>query len=168
MLALLQLMPLKDWIYCGLLAGVLGAFGWYTYHERQVGEATIEAADQRAAAAQLVHNQEIETRAKTLTDAAVAAYKATVAAPPAGDAPHLVCVSPAPDRGPVPAHAGASGGAHGAAAVSGDRPPDHESSVERAVDIGPALDKLHQDADAQVTALQAYIRACQAARICSQ
>jgi hypothetical protein len=167
MLALLKLVPLKDWIYLGAILVLLTAFGWYTLHERQIGARNIEAADQRVVNAALIHNQEVETRAKTLTDAAVAQYKATLAAPPADDAPHLLCDT-TPDRGPVPQDASARGRDHGSAAVPVSRAPDHESSVEHAIDLGPALDKLHQDADAQVTALQTYIRACQAAGICAQ
>jgi hypothetical protein len=164
MLALLKLIPLKDWVYCGLIAALLAGFTWYTFHERAVGQAHIKAADRRVQQAALIHNQEVETRAKTLTDAAVAAYKATVAAPAAADAPHLLCVAPGPDH--VPAHAGDRPRAHAAVDVSDTRPADHESSVEHAVDIGPVLDKLHEDADAEVKALQAYVSACQAAGIC--
>ena len=168
MLALFKFVPLQHLVYGGIIAALLAGFGWYTYHERQIGEAQVEAADQRVAAAQLVHDEEIEIRAKTLTDAAVAAYKATVVAPPASDAPHLLCLSPAPDRGPVPTNAGNRSLAHAATDVPGAGPPDHESSVEHAIDLGPALDKLHQDSDAEVTALQAYIRACQGASLCAK
>lgn len=156
-LALLRLVPLKDWIYGGIIVGLLVAFGCYTVHERHVGAAKIEAIDARAVKAQKAHNKEVETRAKTTIDSAAAQYKAAVAAPPARDAPHIVCVNP-------------RRGGH-VSGNAGDRPRvDAGTSVpeESTVDPGPALDTVGRDADAQVKALQAYVTACQAAGVCAK
>jgi hypothetical protein len=39
MLALLKLVPLKDWIYLSLIVALLGGFVSYTIHERDIGKA---------------------------------------------------------------------------------------------------------------------------------
>lgn len=39
MLALLKMVSIKDWLYAGLIVALLGGFGWYTIHERSIGEA---------------------------------------------------------------------------------------------------------------------------------
>src|ERR1700723_3265984 len=68
--ALLALVPVKDWIYAGIIASLLVAFGWYTLHERAIGEKKIEAADAKVVAAQVVHNEEVENVVKSkLSDA---------------------------------------------------------------------------------------------------
>lgn len=36
-MSFLGLLPIKDWIYLGVLAGLLIAFGVYTHHERAIG-----------------------------------------------------------------------------------------------------------------------------------
>ncbi len=36
---LLALIPTKDWIYAGIILAMLGGFGWYTVHERDIGKA---------------------------------------------------------------------------------------------------------------------------------
>ena len=42
--ALLALVPLKDWVYCGVIAALGITFGWYTVHERNIGEAKLAAS----------------------------------------------------------------------------------------------------------------------------
>jgi hypothetical protein len=44
MSALLALIPLKDWIYGGIIVAILAGFGWYTVHERDLGKASEVAA----------------------------------------------------------------------------------------------------------------------------
>jgi len=48
MLALLNLIPLKDWLYVGAIVALLTAFGCYTVHERRIGAAHEVAAVQAA------------------------------------------------------------------------------------------------------------------------
>jgi hypothetical protein len=40
----LALIPVKDWIYAGIIAALLAGFGWYTVHERNLGAAHEVAA----------------------------------------------------------------------------------------------------------------------------
>ena len=160
-LLLLKRVPLKDWLYGGAIIALLLAFGWYTAHERGIGADQVKAADARASAAQIIHNREVEDRAKKIADAAVAQYIATLTRPPAADAPHvLVCKRPVA-TGTVPADAGHSADSHGAADV-----PVSGSSDPQPVDIGPPIDKKFEDADALVKALQSYVQACVDAKIC--
>ena len=48
MLAFLKLVPLKTWLYVGVLVALLVSFGMYTSHERTIGAARILAADAAA------------------------------------------------------------------------------------------------------------------------
>lgn len=166
MLALLKLIPLKDWLYGALIVSLIIAFSAYTHHERVVGEQKIEAADAKAARAQDIHNIEVEARAKTLADTAAAIYKRELAAPPAPDAPHLWVRDDSSCASSVPSDANNRPGADASPDVSAARTPADESTVEHATDIGPSLDKLLGDADAEVTALQEYVKACQEAGLC--
>lgn len=47
-LAILKLLPAKDYVYGAIIAALLGWFGWYTYHERHVGAQETVAAVQKA------------------------------------------------------------------------------------------------------------------------
>ena len=42
--AFLSLIPVKDWIYGGIIVAILAGFGWYTVHERNIGAAHETAA----------------------------------------------------------------------------------------------------------------------------
>ena len=37
LLAFLGKIPIKDWIYIGIILALIGGFTWYTFHERSVG-----------------------------------------------------------------------------------------------------------------------------------
>ena len=54
-LALLKLVPLKDWLYCGAIAALLIGFGVFVHHERSVGAAnelhSVQTASARVQAA---------------------------------------------------------------------------------------------------------------------
>lgn len=132
---------------------------WFPRHEREIGRQQQVAVQAQLAAAQVVKNQEVQDRAKELTDQAVAQYKATLAAGPSSSAPHVrVCV-PAASSAVVPAAAGAGPVDHGTAAGPA-------VVAQPGADIGPATDKRFADEDAQIEALQSYVRACQDAGIC--
>lgn len=45
-LALLRLLPLRDWAYFGGLLAIAGFIGWAVHHERAVGAAKVEAVRQ--------------------------------------------------------------------------------------------------------------------------
>ncbi len=163
MFAFLKLIPDHIWVYLALIAGLAGGFTWYTLHIEAKTRAADTAADQHVVDAKKIHNAEVEARAKTLTDAAVEKFKATLAAPPPAGAPHLLCRNP-PRSDTGRTDGGAGPAAHADAGHPEAGRADPESAAE--FDVGPALTKLHADADAWVTALQAYIKSCIDARIC--
>ena len=160
MFALLKLIPLKDWLYGGAIVALLLGFGLYTIHERHVGEAKITAQDAALAAAQVVHNQEVQNAAQKLTDKALSDYQDRELQPVHVPVTltHLVCnttgANPVPDHGSAP---GPGNGASGVPAASG-QPFD---PAEQLLEDG-------RDADSQITLLQDYIRACQAKGLCAK
>ena len=162
MFAFLKLVPGHIWFYLALIMAASGAFTWYTLHIEAKTHAADVAADQRVVDARKIHDAEVTARAQTLTDKALAAYRATVAAPPAADAPHLVCRH-APGGGAVRADDGGAKGSNGAVDDQGGRQEDHGGPE---YDPGPPLDKLHEDADAKIKLLQDYVNACIAAGRC--
>lgn len=158
MFALLKLIPLKDWAYAGIIAALLVGFGVFVHHERSIGEQKIETADAVLAAKQIELNTEKETHAQDVINTATNVYKNTLAAAPAADAPHVFVCDRATGGSAVRPDASA-----GSSADAGTHVPEESS-----VDIGPGLDTVGRDADAQVIALQTYIRACQAAGACKK
>lgn len=166
MLALINLIPLKDWLYTGIIVAMLIVLGVFTSHERNVGREQIEAADAKVAQAQSIHNTEVEARAKAITQADAIVYHHVLAAPPAVDAPHVWLHDDSSCASPVPANVSAGPAIDAKADVPTTGASGDESTVEHARDIGPSLDKLLQDADSEVTALQEYILACQDEGVC--
>lgn len=161
MLALLALIPIKDWIYTGLIAVIL-AVGGYEWHKHDVeeqakGAAAILASDRKAAAEEAGIVAEDKLHEQEAIAQAVAAFQATVALPPP-PAPTLVCVDPARRSGNVPNNGGTSRASNGESAVPA------ESDVP--FNPAPAVIADGRDADAQVKLLQAYIAECQREGIC--
>ena len=151
------MLSLRDYVYLAIVVALVGAFGWYTFHERDVQAAKDKAADQRVADAQLIHNTEVQDRATLLTTQAMDVYRRQLAAAPDRGAPHVWVRQPAAScPRPVPGDAGSGPAAPAAAAVPAAVPQS---------DIGAADDKLHADADSEIRALQAQIRAYQAAGV---
>jgi hypothetical protein len=152
MLALFQLIPIKDWIYAGIIAGLI-AFGWYyTVHERDVGKAQIVALDTRLADQQKAHVADLQTEAAKTSAAVEAQYESdsdTLSTP----APSVVCVTPT--RRSVPATASRSGGASQSAQQGISAPI---SGGDDSIDIGPPLTLAGHKSDVQVTALQADVQ----------
>ncbi len=149
-------LPLRIWLSIAAVAVIGAALVGLVLHERHVGADKVTAADARVAAAQTIHNIEVETRAKVLADQAVAKLKTSLAAPPAADAPHLVCRT-APSARAMRADGVARPAADAAAFVPAEMASVGEPDP---IDFGPEIDKLFSDADATVTALQSYIQAC--------
>jgi len=106
--ALLALIPIKDWIYCGLLATLLIGFGAYTHHERVVGEAKVVAAD-AAATKKIVAQtaaQTAELKAKaTMAEQAYDKEHTLIANQPVAQ-PVRLCVSTHTSGGVVPQTSG--------------------------------------------------------------
>jgi hypothetical protein len=146
-LAFLRLIPLKDYLYGGaILVLVIGFFG-YRSHVIAIGESRIQAQDKVIADAQRQHNQDVNDLAAART-AKNGDHYVEVTHRPIADSPHVVCINPAPRRGPVPETAGDPG----IPAAAANRP------AADPLDIGPSLDRTGRDADALIVALQDEVR----------
>lgn len=158
-IALISSGSLKTYLELAAAAMLLAVVAWYPHHEREVGKQQLLAQQAAVNAATAVHNQEVEDRAKVLADQSVSQFKATLAAPPAADAPHVRMCQPAANAKLVQNDASAGPVDH--AAVPG-------TAMVEGRDIGPPTDQKFQQLDSQVKALQGYISACQQAGICKQ
>lgn len=112
------------------------------------GEKRIEAADAKAVAAQVIHNDEVQRQAAIAIDAAEARYKVAFNAAPIAPVHVRVCVPARPS--PVPGTAASPGGSDAVADVP-------KAVGQEGDDIGPFTDHLLDQADAQIAALQAVI-----------
>lgn len=157
-LALLKLIPLKDWLYGSAIVALLIGFGVYTAHERGVGEAKEIAAVAKAVAVQNTKTQKVVLNANLQIQAANAAANAAMAVAPA-DSPSVIVRYGTSEGACAVLPARSSG--------SGQNAPA-ESSVEHTIDIGPPLDTIGRDADAEIVYLQTYIKACQTAGYCKK
>lgn len=151
MLALLKLIPLKDYIYGSAIVALLIGFGVYTAHERGIGKAAEVALVTKAAAVQAAlatektqHGLDNATQAEKL-------FVSVDSLPAPADAPHLIVRQCTAIRATVPAASGA-----------GVSVPAADSSVEhpQGVDIGPGLDVIGRDGDAEVAYLQTLLKSC--------
>ena len=148
MTALLALIPLKDWIYCGIIAALLVGFGVYTHHERVIG-----ADEALAPVAVLAQKATLQVAVGTANAAATEKdngknFTAAVAAPapaPVG----IVCRHEAAGSGQLP-EAGPS-----VTAAAGQ--PAADSGGGPAFDPSGAILQRAHDADAQITYLQARV-----------
>lgn len=147
MLALIKLIPLKDWLYTAIII-VLAFFLWRVYH---AGEAKIEASDAKFAAAQVVKTQEVESRVKSGIAEALAKFNATPAPPPPAAQPSVVCYAPnsskVPNRG-----LSASGGDGAGGTVSFST-----AKADEGFNPAPAISADGQAADAEIIRLKAKV-----------
>lgn len=147
--ALLALVPVKDWIYGGLIVALLAGFGIYTVHERHEGAAKIEAADARTAAVAVTKDKAIEAAAQTASNNIGETYEKAVAIPAIADL-GISCVRNfAPASGQLPKTADSGSGAAQAAPVVGSSPAFDPS--------GPTL-TVGRDDDALIAALQHQVK----------
>lgn len=127
----------------------------FTWHERHVGAEQCIQRDQKATATQETHNAAVLAQGVTTVYQEATDYNDAISAPVARPVHVRVCESPAPSPVPDPAAAGP---------VSDGSPPlpgsDHAAPVPS--DIGPELQAVGRDADAQIVELQDYVR-----RVCS-
>jgi hypothetical protein len=145
MLALLKLIPLKDWFYCTVICALLGGFVTYTIHERHIGEARIIAADTRAALVAQAKDKAIEAAAQDASNAIGVVYEKAVAIPSVADL-GVVCHAPARSQlsqAPV----NQSGATDSANSPVG---PPYDPT-------GPAL-TVGRNADSQIRALQDQLK----------
>ena len=154
------MIPIKDYIYLGIILVCSGGFLWYSAHERNIGKAEIKVADQKAVQRQAQLDNEVEVRANVLVTKALIDYKATVDTPISTPSiPILVCrqsrsSSPVPPNGSTPA------GSNGSTAIP------EESTVP--FNPAPAVIQDGRDADAQITLLQDYVKICQQLGKCAK
>jgi hypothetical protein len=151
MLALLKLVPIKDWIYAGIIVALLAAFGWYTAHERGIGEKKIEAADAKVAAAQIVHNEEVENGVKSKLADALEKYELAPVVPTAAPLPRVVCH--ATGGGVVPGGRSAGSGSDGAGASV----PAPATAADAGFDPAPAVSEDGLDGDKEILRLKAKV-----------
>ena len=149
MLALLKLIPFKDWVYGSIIVALLAGFGWYTHHERQVGATKLQAAvtqvADRAEAAVVAAN----TVAKTAETQNAKVYTQVVVTPvprPLG----IVCHRTGPGSNPVPQAHAVAGAAVGKPAADRGAEASYDPS-------GPAL-AVGRQADAEIAYLQARVK----------
>lgn len=140
MLALLKLIPFKDWVYCGVILSLLAAFGWYTVHERHEGAAIILAADKKLADAVAAKDKIIHDNAQLELIDIGKHEKIALAAAPIPNA-GLVCSSPR-----SPTVTASSGNTVESAGQSGAVPAG-------SFDPSGAILTLLRDSDNQVNAL---------------
>ena len=146
----------------GSLAIIVG-FLWFVHHERDVGYQQRVAYEKKIDALQEKLNVQHDQDAQAIVDAATAVYKNMASQPV--PASHVVRLCDPT----VPAiAAGTNGGTSG----KPDDASDLLVTVERpgassGYDIKPVTTYLLGKADAQITALQAYIGACQKEGFCS-
>lgn len=147
-LALWGLIPTKDKLYGLLIVALCVCFGVYTHHERVVGATAVTATQGKAAAKQAARATVKTQQGTTNSTSAEVRYVSTINAV-IPDSPHLLVLD----------------ATAAACAVSGSDSaptgvPAAESSVEHPRDIGPALDDIGHDSDAQVIFLQSLLKSC--------
>jgi hypothetical protein len=147
--ALLKLVPLKDWVYVAIIAALLGAFGWYTIHERDIQKAKDMAAAARAVAAANKKIQAVDATAQQTESSNAVTYKQAVAIPPIGDI-GLVCERTARNI-PLPKTNGVT------AAAAGNQSADSGSGPASFDPSGAILTRA-RDADAQIAYLQSRVK----------
>jgi hypothetical protein len=138
--------PIKGYLMAGTAALALGAFGWYTVHERNVEHAKDIAAEQRVALVAKAKDAKIEQ----LEDAALVpienTYHAKIDAAPVADT-GLVCHNPVRPS-VVPQAADNRPGA----------PSVPNSTEGPGFDPSGAISTRGRDADAQIVALQGVVK----------
>lgn len=137
------------------------AFFWYRSHLIDVGESRVKAKDAEVVLAQTIHKVEVEARAKAIAEEQAKTYKATVASPPAADAPHLSVCHTTPSGGAVRPNAISRSDPHGAPEEPALVPGFNTGTLGsiRYWDAGPEIDQRFRDDDALILALQQRIAA---------
>lgn len=159
MLAFLRLVPLKDWLYAGIIALLLIAFGAYTKHERSVGAARILSADAAALVRATEKTAAESQRLKEIADTAEHTHDQEIADLRLYRATHPVhvgvCHAAGNNQPSVPSTAPPNDGNASPSPSSGDvLPVPAGDSGEQ--DIGGLLDVLAGKADAVSAQLREY------------
>lgn len=144
--------PIKDYIYLGIILALATAFGWYTFHERSIGSAAVVASDRKADQAQRERDTALQTATALATSITNGDYNHEIAAPIV-DAPVPVGLCNASDPITLPA-ASSSDSSGKVAAVSGAENASAAAQLQRLTEFADAAVEIARDADAQVEALE--------------
>lgn len=148
LVALWALIPTKDKLYGLLVIALCIGFGAYTRHERSIGATKLAMEQSKVVANQAARAAEKTAVGASKSTSAEVRYVSTINAAVL-DSPHLLVLD-----------SGAATTAMCAAEYPTERDVPTESSVEHPRDVGPELDKIGRDADAQVTFLQSLVKSC--------
>lgn len=140
---------IRIYLYAAAVAIVLGAAGWYTYHERHIGAKEEVAVVDKASAKQEVIEQKADATAAASEANASTIYDETNRSPPPAALP-IECVRH--DESGVPV---LNPGAPGAAAAA-DQPATDSAVGPTFNPSGAALERA-AEADAQIAYLQARV-----------
>lgn len=163
MFALLKLIPLKDWIYSGIIATLLILFGVYTIHERHVGQQTIETKDKALADAQIVKNKETEDDISKGIQTAIDKWKQDHPISAPASVPNIVCHN-APASSTVSkggSSTNPSNGAGAAVPISSEQADAGFNPAQQVSYTGTQADTEIVRLKAKVTLLQDTIQAYQ-------
>lgn len=156
---------IKDYVYGALIAALLATGAtWYIHHnhvEQQIGATKVITSDQKAVAAQVTHNTQIEATANGAVHNATQTYNHSISSPTLPP-PSIVCHSTARSSGSVSSNASTTSRSNGGASV----PKQSGESTEPAWNPSEQVLRQGQLADAQVKLLIAYVKACQAEGVC--
>lgn len=160
---MLRLLPPQFKLYAEI-AAVIGfaiLVAWFTHKQREVGRQQVQAANAVAEQNAIINKVELEALARMRAGVIVNELQASRVAPAPSDALSVrVCK---PGTG-LPSNVRTDGGSRG--------PSDGEAGLSSGVaegrDIGPETEQILARANAQVKALQDYIRACQEAGACAK
>lgn len=147
-LAFWALIPTKDKLYGLLIVALVSSGLWAVSHERSVGARNLSAAQSKLATAQAAKASAKTAVGATNSTSAEVRYVSTINAV-VPDSPHLLVLDATAAACAVSVPDDPSTGV-----------PAAESSVEHPRDIGPALDDIGHDADAQVIFLQSLLQSC--------
>lgn len=145
-------------------AMVLIAAGAYTIHRIEVdGENKVHAADAKAEAAQVIHTEEVERRAKQIVDASNSQLHTALVAPaPVDSLVVRVCPSTGDTGKNLPANGGSvAGSGAGQTIVQGS-----VAANDSGRNIGPDTERLLSEADAEIAYWRSYYRECKAEGVC--
>jgi hypothetical protein len=151
------LAPYRTYLEIAAALIVLGAFWWWSAHEKAMGEQRVKEKDAQIVAARIVHNREVESRAQIIAAEQVGELKTKLAQAPAADAPKLVCARVRSDTRSTDAVRKDAGPGPGLDAAA--EQPGLVSRPSASYDFGPEIDKRFADDDALIKALQERIAA---------
>lgn len=148
MIALLKLIPFKDWVYGGIIAALLVGFGVYTAHERHIGAENQAVKTARVAEKAEAQVQEVTVTAQKEELKSAKDFDQAVAAGPVSGI-GIVCQRTGARRDQVPQAGSVT------ASRAGEQSTD--GTEGRSYDPSGAVLTRTRDADAQIAYLQGRV-----------